>query len=127
MIQQFHGRSICVRLASGIVLRRNRHQLQWRQDLFPTNEIALKWEDETKEANIFGVASGYKPVRRVKGETAILSQEKDDRVDRLNCQFGERTTLLSTCVCELCLRTTYHRTCVGEGKMQQIVNNRHTG
>ena len=81
MIQQFQGRSFCVRLANGTVLRRNRHRLQWRPDLSPTDEIAVEREEETEEGNSSGVASGDKPL----GESRVeqpASHENKTRSDR---------------------------------------------
>ena len=81
VIQQFHGRSFRVRLANGTVLRRNRHQLQWRPDLSPTDEMALEGEDETEEANSSGVASGDKPLGESRVEQ-LASHEKKTRSGR---------------------------------------------
>ena len=50
VIQQYHGRSFRVRFVSGTVLRRNRHQLQWRPGA-PEDEDTVKEGEETDEAN----------------------------------------------------------------------------
>ena len=50
VIQQYHGRSFRVRLVSGTVLRRNRHQLQWRPGA-PEDEDRVEEGEETDEAN----------------------------------------------------------------------------
>jgi transposase InsO family protein len=95
VIQQHHGRSFRVRLVNGTVLRRNRHQLQWRPGASEEDSMSVEEGEEADKATAREEdRAQYGGIESETSEVPATDQQKDTEVPR-DYQHSQRITTRS--------------------------------